>query len=133
MTTEMVYPSLQKIIDVLKNLDDSPTSQLGFDMRQPLCTRYDTIHPCGSACCIGGHAQRFVPEKISIVDALGSWCDVPHGVSADLCFPTLDCNPDVVELGWAIQVLEHCRDTGKVDWNKLTPWNIKNVEGEDSD
>ena len=125
MTTEMVYPGLQKIIDVLKNLDNSPTSQLGFDMSLPYPIAETTRHPCGTACCIGGFAQKILNTELATISALAKLCDCCHSVSEDLCYPRSVCrhiyNWSDISLEWAIAVLEHCRDTGEVDWEKFEP------------
>lgn len=133
-TGDLVYPGLAIIINHLVNLDDSPTSWMGFDMavthRDAMCSS----HKCGTACCIGGHAailygdaepnyrpHRDIPREHGIMDALSLLCGVPEIIAERLCYPQTACHRfDImmkdIKREEAIEVLEHCARTGKVDW-----------------
>lgn len=129
----MIYPGLQIIIDHLRKLDNSPTSAMGFDMNTEPAYSSSSEHPCGSACCIGGHAallleKQYSPTRHTIAAALSVLCDIPlkenrhgeeSGIAYDLCWPGREwyCSYSDITLEQAIQVLEHCRDTGEVDWS----------------
>lgn len=114
-----VHPKLQIMIDYLENLDDSPNSKCGFDMNYEHECTY-TSHPCGTACCIGGHAEKILGEYYSEVSfALSKLCDIPRKTASKICWPgsRVKC-PEAYEatLEQAIKLLEICRDTGEVDW-----------------
>ena len=120
----MIYPKLQIMIDYLENLDNSPNSKCGFDMNYEHESHY-TDHPCGTACCIGGHAELILggyhPEDPEVVEALSRLCNIPVKIANKICWPGSRANcPEAYEatLEQAIKVLEICRDTGKVDWPK---------------
>ena len=118
----MKHPKLQIMIDHLKNLDNSETSEMGFDMNYGQRERDATQHPCGSACCIGGHAAVLLKkEKMEISDALQELCDIPHETAYKICWPPAHDEKNHYEapLEVAIAVLEHCRDTGEVMWNEI--------------
>lgn len=112
----MVYPKLQIIIDHLKNLDNSPKSKLGFDMNWEHFETRRSTHPCGSACCIGGHAAILLGEDYegSITDAVEELCEVPDNVARKICWPSGYYRAPLEN---AIEMLEKCRDTGMVDWS----------------
>jgi hypothetical protein len=115
----MVYPKLQTIIEVLKHIDNSENSKLGFDMNREYTARTKTEHPCGSACCIGGHAAAILGDGAwDIVESLCQLCDIPHHISNQLCWPGFTHFEDYrdISLDMAIKVLEYCRDYGVVDW-----------------
>ena len=134
----MKYPGVQKLIDVLKVVDNSPTSQMGFDMYYWYGMRQSSDHPCGTACCIAGWAQASLIQQGSTdvyeepLNALIKFCDLPD------CFklPTSRLIKENRELIWeltaperlslgtltppmAIRVLEIFRDTGEVQWNEV--------------
>ncbi len=111
-------PDINDLIAIIRAVDDSQTSKCGFDMQLIAFDRYYTEHPCGTACCIGGHAalalkkERMTPEQAVMSFGVGS------SIDADMI-----CYPDPKHPGWrakprhAIRLLEHYRDTGVVDWD----------------
>lgn len=129
----MIYPGLNKIIDLLRNLDNSPDSEMGFDMNVTHTQMKITKHPCGTACCIGGHAalalresaeeiSNMDPHFIGVEQALMDWCELDKmGVSTALCWPSKNKinykSYSRITIDHTIAVLEHCRDTGVVDWS----------------
>ncbi len=114
----MVYPGLQVIIDHLKKIDNSEKSLLGFDMNLSHQSALSTDHPCGSACCIGGHAAMLLkrPEML-IGDALAKLCSIPRSVATKLCWPDCGHPGYYAPLEDAVEMLEHCRDTGETLWH----------------
>jgi hypothetical protein len=128
----MKLPGIQKIIDVLTNVDNSSESNAGFDMKCEYDTRKSTDHPCGSAFCIGGHAFVAMNDDLNdddddddhryetVQDSLAEFCDIPHSIACDLCWPHIDISYDQITLENAINVLEKCMMTGEVDWDVAT-------------
>lgn len=113
----MIYPHLQIIIGHLRRIDNSEKSKLGFDMNWEYQNRMDSTHPCGSACCIGGHASTLLDNPtFDIIDDLAELCNIPQEISRKICWPTGHYDATLEE---AIEVLEHCRDTGLVDWDAV--------------
>lgn len=111
----MVYPKLQIIIDHFKNLDNSPMSKLGFDMNYEHSQKRKSTHPCGSACCIGGHAALLLNrDHLDITDAVEKLCEVPDHIARSICWPSGYYRAPLEN---AIEMLEKCRDTGMVDWS----------------
>lgn len=122
--TEPVHIGLQKIIEHLKNLDNSEKSACGFDMSRDSTYAVSTAHPCGTACCIGGHAALILKmPTLSPEAALTLLCDIPHTTADELCWPPTKVLPigymTEITLEEAVNVLEHCRDTGEVDWSAV--------------
>lgn len=120
-----VYPGLQRIIDVLKQIDNSPTSSCGFDMVNVYDSRKLSDHPCGTACCIGGWAELKLREERNSSEedfygmafmSLMDYCSVPEEIADAICYPDLKLTG--ITLEQAIKCLEHCRDTGEVDWQR---------------
>jgi len=119
----MKHPGVQKIIDVLKNIDNSVESQMGFDMCGWYPHRKLTNHPCGTACCIAGWAQAQFenPEIISPIQALEDFCNLEDASIRNLWELV---SPSDLKLKWltlpmAIKVLEIFRDTGEVKWDEV--------------
>ena len=114
----MKYPQVQIIIDILSRIDDSPKSKLGFDMSSTY--RFPgSYHKCGSACCIGGWAQRAMdliygdyPESIS--NALSDLVNIPIEEAKAICFPLVDHS--TVSFKVALRMLRQYRNTGKIDY-----------------
>lgn len=118
----MKHPKLQIMIDHLKNLDNSETSKMGFDMNYDNTYADGTAHPCGSACCIGGHAAVLLKnKKLDITEAIQTLCDIPYTTAFKICWPPVidEKNHYEAPLEVAIAVLEHCRDTGEVMWDEI--------------
>ncbi len=113
----MVYPGLQIIIDHLRNLDDSEKSPLGFDMNYDHMNTKAAEHPCGSACCIGGHAAMLLKRPVmGISEALAELCSIPYVIARKICWPDCGSHYYDASLQDAITMLEHCRDTGETLW-----------------
>jgi hypothetical protein len=118
----MKHSGIQKIIDVLKNVDNSPESEMGFDMCHWYGDRKESRHPCGSACCIAGwaHASLGGYPNQSTTDAFIEFCDLQNvsmNVINWLTTPKFDLT--TLTLPMAIKVLEIFRDTGEVAWRKV--------------
>ena len=118
----MELPRLNNLTDLanlLRSIDNSPESDLGFDMNYDHNGRFETEHPCGSACCIGGWVQACNEElkgsRLSqAVKALQP--DLAIGECSLLCFPddyreAYKATPDQ-----AARAVEILRDTGRCDW-----------------
>lgn len=132
----MKFPKLQLIIDHLKSLDNGPTSPCGFDMNCTHGAAEYTDHPCGTACCIGGHAalllmrQGMLSCEVANIDgALALYCDIDETTAARICWPGGPENSEEhryagsyeeIQLPHTIAVLQRCRDTGIVDWTQTT-------------
>lgn len=118
----MKHPGIQKIIDVLKKVDNSAESEMGFDMCHWYSDRTESRHSCGTACCIAGWAQASLGENTnqSSTDAFIEFCnlqDVPMNVINKLTIPRFDLTE--LTLPMAIKVLEIFRDTGDVAWQQV--------------
>jgi len=116
----MKYPKVQIIIDILSRVDDTPKSKLGFDMLNPFPSEY-THHPCGTACCIGGWANRALElvdgkDRPYIQNALSELTDIPLEEARSICFPPGKINYRSISLKVAIKMLRKYRDTGNIDW-----------------
>ncbi len=132
----MKYPGIQKIIDILKNIDDSPESNLGFDMSQWYNNRKYSKHQCGTACCIAGWAQTQVetPELVHPVEALVTYCELENCDRLslwELVSPNFSQSHNFshvvlndLTLSMAIKVLEIFRDTGEVKWHEVVSHSI---------
>jgi len=119
----MKHPGVQKLIDHLEHLDNSPQSECGFDMNYQADNREHSNHCCGSACCIGGHAALLLEdENLSPETALSRLCEIPEEDADRLCWP--GSGESHVEYKWvslhdALGVLRNYRDTGEVDWQEV--------------
>ncbi len=109
---------------------DAPAGGLGFDMTTVFTDRDQSPHPCGSACCIGGHAQAILLSRgvfdtetmPGVATALRELVGIPEYEDAwRICYPT---GPAVVAGAWlaeprhAVALLKHYDETGEVDWVK---------------
>lgn len=118
----MKLPRLNNLTDLanlLRSIDNSPESELGFDMRWTLKATRFSKHPCGSACCIGGWVQacnkelsgKRLQDSIKMLQPSLDWYE---------CFKL--CFPNEYEEAWAAtpeqaaRAVEILRDTGKCDW-----------------
>ena len=82
--------------------------------------REDTQHPCGTACCIEGHAEamygnvEYGPEGVFWEQFFGvtklSWSEITEPATIDVG------KYSEITPGHAISMLEHFINTGKVDW-----------------
>ena len=118
----MKHPGVQKIIDHLEHLDNSPQSKCGFDMNHEADHRDHSNHDCGSACCIGGHAALLLgDEELSPEAAMYILCDIPSEDACNLCWPGRKSHVEYkwVSLDDALGVLRNYRDTGEVDWQEV--------------
>jgi hypothetical protein len=135
--------NILKLIAHLEALDNSETSKLGFDMFWTLNTRDRSLHPCGSACCIGGHVASLmiklgledawrILDDLAPSSAIMSFLDISFKNALDIAFPpSIGSDPedvrDVEHLdtgpGWranpaqAVVLLRNFMDTGIVDWD----------------
>jgi hypothetical protein len=120
----MKLKNLTELADLLRGLDNhSPRRKMGFDMQHPYESRHASIHPCGSACCIGGWVQyrNKNTRKLELQDAVATIC--PPDMSRDeiyrLCYPDTahddgyDATPQQ-----AARAVEILRDTGECDWEE---------------
>ena len=117
----MKLPRLNNLTDLanlLRSIDNSPESKLGFDMGTSFQFAKDSKHPCGSACCIGGWVQACN----GTLHYYGLERDV-HKLQPDLdideCY--LLCYPDSIKAfrstpKQAARAVEILRDTGVCDW-----------------
>jgi hypothetical protein len=111
--------NLTDLVNLLRSIDNSPESELGFDMCLEFDYATETDHPCGSACCIGGWVQACNEELKGsrlgqAVKALQP--DLAIGECSLLCFPddyreAYKATPDQ-----AARAVEILRDTGRCDW-----------------
>lgn len=131
----MVYPDVQKLINVMNQIDNGPYSRIGFSMCSWWFTRRQTTHPCGTACCISGWATYQMildgdldPDKMPSgheVNHLVKYCGIPDAIARSLALPTINYDKPVnrglssLTLEMAIRVLEILRDTGEVKWNDV--------------
>jgi hypothetical protein len=111
--------NLTDLANLLRSIDNSPESELGFDMHANFQFANDSKHPCGSACCIGGWIQACNvelqdSELEEAVQALQPNLDI------DECY--LLCSPKPFSKAWnatpeqAARAVEILRDTGVCDW-----------------
>jgi|688.fasta_scaffold2319388_1 hypothetical protein len=103
--------SIQKIIDHLKTIypDD-------FNMRNPI---FD-LGPC----CIGAHAVHILNDQNyrTTIRALVELCKISVDDAGSICYPPNKINDKSVynaTVDQAISLLEHYRDTGIVDWERV--------------
>lgn len=125
----MKYPGVQKLIDVLKAVDNSEKSQMGFDMGHWYDDRHATNHSCGTACCIGGWAKAcLIAQKgyspsasLAGFTAVEEFCGLQESnLESQLADLTIPDQPfDELTLEMAIRVLEIFRDTGEVQWREV--------------
>jgi len=118
----MKHPDVNKIIDHLEHLDNSEDSPCGFDMNFEADARDNSKHPCGSACCIGGHAALLLGnEEMCPEDALSQFCDIPSNDAEQLCWPGRrhEVTYALTTLEDVLPVLRHYRDTGEIDWSAV--------------
>lgn len=142
----MKFPKVQIMIDILKGVDNTPTSKVGFDMKTatPL-EKASEIHPCGTACCIGGWAMLHMANESKmewkewlkefkntdlrdIIDETEQHVPFYAATFMVLCDVDVDTAKDVtyrtcfdfrhITLEVAIECLEHLRDTGVVDYSR---------------
>ena len=117
----MKLPRLNNLTDLanlLRSIDNSPESKLGFDMGRSFQFANDTCHPCGSACCIGGWVQACNGTRhyFGLERAVHK---LQPDLDIDECY--LLCYPNGIK-AWrstpkqAARAVEILRDTGKCDW-----------------
>lgn len=124
----MKYPRVQVIIshlEMLEGTEQNPNIKCGFDMNFEANTRDASKHPCGSACCIGGHATILLSGWNTLnyqwhdtSSAMADLCGIPCDDAEKICWPmrTYNFPYSYVTLDDALRVLRHYRDTGEVDW-----------------
>ena len=121
----MNVTALNELIEVLRQIDDSPTSECGFSMNVTAHNRMVASHPCGTACCIGGWAW------LALTDRRPRYANNPDTLLEDLLSISQEDSEKIAypqdvygnsSAGWratpnqAAALLEHFRDTGEVDW-----------------
>ena len=121
----MKLPRLNNLTDLaelLRSLDDTPDTLLGFDMEYEYVNRNSSPHACGSACCIGGWVQACNPETraIELEDAVMSLVsgdsDITLAQVYKVCFPIQEEEAWDATAKQAARAVEILRDTGKCDW-----------------
>jgi hypothetical protein len=118
---KMRLENLTDLANLLRNIDNSEDSELGFDMSVTYIDKEHSSHMCGSACCISGWVQYCNPETRgrSLTEAVLSIS--PEGTSFDeaydLCFPRADESWKATPQQ-AARAVEILRDTGKCDWKR---------------
>lgn len=113
---------INRLIDILKAVDDSENSVLGFDMNTNYKYRLSSNHSCGSACCIGGWCQKMLidaGDKTARAILLGhAFMEITGSdmqTASQVCFP--DYSPAYhASLPAAIHMLQELRDGAEVDW-----------------
>jgi len=115
---------LNRLIDVLKAVNDSEYSILGFDMNIGYKNRNRTAHDCGSACCIGGWCQKMLiddgmnAEDVVNRDLEGAFQKITgsdYDTADAVCWPEY-CPAYRASLPAAIHMLEYLRDSHIVNW-----------------
>lgn len=110
--------TIDDLIAIIRAVDDSPISLCGFDMEHSAEGAGYTDHPCGTACCIGGHAALALHDISLEPDDAVRLFGVPLPDATAICYPHPrhpGCN---AKPRHAIALLEHYRDTGIVDWDR---------------
>lgn len=116
MVINMKFPKLQIMIDHLVSIRDTSHPMYGFDMSVYFQSDYQSF-------CIGALASILKYGKVivdgSIVGCLRDLCEIDHMTAVKICFPeSVITGPrDEIPIEQAILVLEHCRDTGIVNWS----------------
>lgn len=112
--------TIDDLIDILRGIDNGPESATGFDMMYSAPNAGYSKHPCGSACCIGGHATLVLRKpRLDLEEAVEAF-GVPPDLSHDLCYPS----GNGLSAGYsaspaqAIRCLQIVRDEGVVDWKR---------------
>lgn len=115
-------PDINDLIEIIRAVDDSPESKCGFDMNRRAGGRNYSLHPCRTACCIGGHAALALGKCNLDPESAVARFGIPATDADAICYPPFfDIDSD--HPGWsakprhAIRLLERYRDTGEVDWD----------------
>lgn len=109
--------TLSEFMDHL-SMVESPDSPVRFDMAHTAELRHMTKHPCGSACCIGGHASLLLGKHSDApVTALRELLSIPYMDAYDICYP-ISLGGYTASLKTAMLLLEHYAATGEVDWDR---------------
>jgi hypothetical protein len=118
----MRLENLTDLANLLRSIDNSEDSELGFDMNVTYNDKEYSSHMCGSACCIGSWVQYCNPETQGDGNLAQAVLSIsPKGTSSDevyeLCYPSTDeawkATPQQ-----AARAVEILRDTGKCDWKR---------------
>lgn len=126
--------AFDKLVLTLETLDNSPDSDLGFDMYYGISDAAETDHQCGTAACIGGFAAYILnPDYLNHdsallpADALIKLTGIENRDAFEICYPTsFDpemrrhfVQPDPYEATpkQAVSLLKHYRATAFVDWD----------------
>lgn len=81
---------------------------------------------CGTVACIGGWIQTLFTDgtrEIGSIEA-GKLIGIDYDQATSLFYPETD-NGDLTDLAWkatpaqAVRVLDHLKETGKVDWSVM--------------
>jgi hypothetical protein len=102
MDRRMMYPQVNAVIEILKNVPDSD-----FNMNEPLN-------------CIGGHCVRTIsPNRyIGVLAGFMQVSGIGDEIIADMvCFPRKNL-AYFAKVAQAINMLEYLRDYGIVDWDR---------------
>lgn len=110
--------TLSEFMDYLSRVD-APDTKCGFDMNKTAKRRGCSEHPCGSACCIGGHAALLLGRHMDEPElALAELVGIKQAQAHAICWPEVapGCNPYSATLQQALRLLEHYSATGEVNW-----------------
>jgi hypothetical protein len=101
------------LIDYLRELPDE-----NFAMN----TWLNKNHMCGTVGCIGGFTKLLLGDFDTMRDT-GEKLGITEDAADRLCYPDIEERYATVTREHAIRVLEHLRETGRVDWSAagLTP------------
>jgi hypothetical protein len=126
----MNQPKIRTLSDlaiVLREIDNSADSDMGFDMNMLFSTRHNTDHACGCAACIGGwvHAVRPDLRQTTLCAAVAQLgCTLAQ--ATDLCLPGIGrggiTSPTQIAPVYdatptqAARAVEILAETGAVDW-----------------
>lgn len=112
--------NLNKLINEIRAIDNSPSSEMGFDMSEWFHGAGWSDHPCGTACCIQGHAQILFGNPRDLPGSSWStwfgmdtveWTRITVPPTEILDRPYMDIKPH-----HAVALLKNFRDTGEVNW-----------------
>ena len=118
-------------IENLKLLRDSIEKSMAFDMTDwPIFfSEYDVEfnngHYCGSAACIGGHAEALMIHNddisgVATMSEVRLWLDLSPIDANRLFFPNLyNCGVSISNITQehAVRCLDHLIKTGEVNWS----------------
>lgn len=118
----MPFKNLEELAEYFESMDNSSNSEFGFDMNFEWSSRESSMHPCGSAACIGGTIQMFNHETRGLT-LIGAVQSISPGTSLKqakkLCFPPTG------HQAWHASPMQACAAIlmldreGVVDWDRV--------------